>query len=161
MLADSDEDDRLLEALEADDTLLNSLKEKHFATLRAAQKAESSSAEHYGTVEDLSSESQLMELSMTIKAPIIVHFYRRDFKRCQTMTEALGVLAGRYSRCKVVEVEATRAPFLTAKWAIRLLPCVVKIEGREAVDKVVGFEGVMVKDGEELDMLALEERLFK
>ena len=120
----------------------------------------------YGQLETLHSERDLLSeyknksTTTTGEHVVILHFFMAQFQRCREMSEALAGLAMRYPHIRFCQVDACQAPFLTSKWAIKQLPCVVKIEGTEGVDKIVGFEGVS-DEMARLDVDKLEARLIK
>jgi thioredoxin-like negative regulator of GroEL len=143
-----------------DDEIVSKERERRFAELKQRQKDATVDTRHYGQLEELTNEQDLLHASLHCRR-LVVLFHMPAFKRCQQVSEALSAMAKEHVATRFVQVEATRAPFLTSKWAIKQLPCVVRIEGKEATDKVVGFEGVMREGTEELDYKLLEERLVR
>lgn len=140
------------------DEVLNRERERRYAELRTKSHKCNQPTDTYGSLEELATEQALLHHSLHTPR-LIVHFHRPDFRRCAQMSAALSQMAALYPSIRFVQVEATRAPFLTAKWAIQLLPCVVRIDASQAVDKIVGFEGVMTDGTEELDLTLLKGRL--
>lgn len=144
-----------------DDDIMNKERERRFAELKQHQKANQNATTHYhGQLQELSNEQDLLHAALH-SPRLVVLFHLPSFKRCQKMSELLFAMAKQFPQVRFVQVEATRAPFLTDKWAIKQLPCVVRIEEREAVDKVVGFEGVMREGSEEVDYELLVGRLVR
>lgn len=143
-----------------DDEIVSKERERRFAEIKQRQKDTAGDTRHYGQLEELTNEQDLLHASLHCPR-LVVQFHMPSFKRCQQMSEALSAMAKEHAATRFVQVEATRAPFLTDKWAIKQLPCVVRIDGKEATDKVVGFEGVMREGSEELDYKLLEERLVR
>lgn len=153
--------DGMEELLEADDAILAIERERRYRELKAARRDfdDKESGERFGRLEEVQSESVLLSLSVSTKR-LVVHFAQGHFQRCCKMSECLRLLAERHLTTRFVEIDATRAPFLVAKWAVKVLPCVVRIDGGVGTDKVVGFEGVAFEsDPDKLNISALERRL--
>ena len=73
-------------------------------------------------------------------------------------------LASTHYEVKWARVDVTDIPFVVAKLAIRVLPCVVAFRDGVVVERIVGFEGVDDKknsnNGDGVSTAMLEKRLL-
>jgi thioredoxin-like negative regulator of GroEL len=83
---------------------------------------------------------------------VLVHFYHRDFERCKIMDMHLGRLAPGHVECKFLKINAEKAPFFVDKLKIRMLPTIICFKDGVAFnDRIIGFEGLVSEEEEELD----------
>lgn len=125
-------------------------------------------ADDAATVETLTSESQLFDLTVSMDSAsldtpdptasttpntsgkqrqdkyraVVVHFFHPDFRTCALLDTALAALAARhFNTTKFVRINAvTDAPFLTAKFGLRVLPAVLGFAGGNMVAKFSGLD---------------------
>ena len=77
----------------------------------------------------------------------VVHFYHSQFKRCAAMDQHLCKLAPVLLGCRLVKLNAEKAPFFVGKLKVKVLPTLVFFVNGVAKQRIVGFEGLM--DGED------------
>lgn len=131
-MAISDSDDALLLSDEEDSEFLRDLAHRRLGQLKAQSVQ---SARYYGCIEEITHERQLLDISSVSTGRLIIHFFSPSFARCRTMREHLAKLAKAYPHVRFVEALAQEAPFLVAKWNIRVLPCIVCIVDGCVVDR--------------------------
>lgn len=132
------------------------LREMAHRRMKAIKDASNNKGVIYGSLHYCSHEREVVEATTCIPQ-LVIHFSNPEFKRCKVMTEHLMKLARKYECTRFMEIRAQETPFLVAKMNIKVLPCVVCIVDAQAVDRIVGFEGLGGRD--EFDTSALEERL--
>ncbi len=76
----------------------------------------------------------------------IVHFYRESTFRCKIVDKHLSELAPRHIEYRMVKINAEKAPFLTKKLHVRILPTLLLVEGAQVRKRVVGFDSFGGKD---------------
>ncbi|ADM10923.1 thioredoxin-like protein [Encephalitozoon intestinalis ATCC 50506] len=106
-----------------------------------------------GNVEDITSERELIEKTKSLK--MIVHFYKPEFGRCQTMDKRVREIKNCFPEIRFYRVNAEICPVVTRKLEIRVLPFLGFFKDGYFVDQVVGFE----KLGDNLDLEALKKRI--
>ena len=145
-----------------DDEMIYKLREERMAKLKTqANKSVDDKTPHgNGLLTLISHEKELMTLATGVPR-LVIHFYSPNFARCQTMNEHLALLAKRQIRAKFIYIEATNAPFMVVQMMIKTLPCVVAIVDGEAVERMIGFEGLNSKDGNDFETIELERWLEK
>ncbi|KAF9519525.1 hypothetical protein BS47DRAFT_1336960, partial [Hydnum rufescens UP504] len=87
----------------------------------------------------------------------IIHFFHRDFRRCQVMDKHLEILAPRHFSTRFVRVFVENVPWLVEKLQIKILPCVVCFINGVSRDRLIGFEEIGNDDS--FTTSALELRL--
>ncbi|KAJ3207029.1 hypothetical protein HDU82_004121 [Entophlyctis luteolus] len=95
------DEDALFEELEKDDDdLLSDMRERRMQELRAEfvylpcfermMKQQEMAANQHGTYENILSEKEVLKIT-TSTDKCVVHFYHKEFRRCQIMDRHLGV----------------------------------------------------------------------
>ncbi|ODQ64934.1 thioredoxin-like protein [Nadsonia fulvescens var. elongata DSM 6958] len=161
---ESDDDEDFMALLEEDDAELNSYRAKRMQELSEQMKqAKRFVEEGHGTVIDVLSEKELLDLTSKTKHSV-VHFYHPDFKRCAIMHEKLKILANKHLSCKFVRIKVEDAPFLVTRLNIQVLPCVLAfVDGKEKL-KLIGFERLGNKDdfkAEQLETLLISSNVIR
>jgi hypothetical protein len=95
----------------------------------------------HGSVATTRDEKALMA-GVADAARAVVHFAKDDFARCAVMDGHLRALAAAHWEVRFWRVEVGDAPFLCARLAVRVLPCVLAFVDGKVVERVVGFEGL-------------------
>lgn len=88
---------------------------------------------------------------------VVLHFYHKDFEKCNIMDRHLSELAPQVMSLKFVKIDVEKSPFLVEKLRVNVLPCVVLFHNDVAVDRIIGFEDLGEDD---LDQNALRERIL-
>ncbi|PSC73423.1 choline isoform B [Micractinium conductrix] len=125
-----------LENLEDDD--IENLRQRRIQELKKLQlkRAEWARKGHgeYNEVEE-------KEFFKEIKGEerMVCHFYRSSLP-CQIIDKHLAMLAARHLETKFVRVHAEKAPFLTERLKIWMLPTVAVIKNEKTTDYIVGLD---------------------
>lgn len=111
----------------------------------------------HGQYTEVFDEKEVMHICA--KEPrCIVHFYHKNFKRCEIMDTHLAALAPKYFGTRFFRVLAENVPWLVTKLSIKVLPCVVSFIDGASKDRLVGFDELGGSDT--FDTVALEFRLL-
>ncbi|KAJ1267960.1 hypothetical protein BS78_07G099100 [Paspalum vaginatum] len=89
---------------------------------------------------------------------LVCHFYRDNWP-CKVLDKHLSILAKQHVETRFVKVHAEKAPFLTEKLRIVVLPTLAIVKNGKVEDYVVGFDELGGKD--DFSTEDLEERLAK
>jgi hypothetical protein len=90
----------------------------------------------------------------------VVHFYHREFRRCELMGQELAKIARDHPETKFLAINAEKAPFFVGKLSIRVLPSVLIFEDGVLIDRIVGFQEICDSD-DKFTSKQLEQRLSK
>ncbi|KAJ2452249.1 hypothetical protein EV183_003038, partial [Coemansia sp. RSA 2336] len=151
-------DDEILAELENDPELeimrearLNQLKKEmdYMRDLRS---------QGHGEYSELNEEEAMVKL-IASSAKGVVHFKHPQFARCKILDKHLEVLARYHFETRFASISVEKCPFLTQKFQVRVLPCVLLIQNGSVIDRIVGFEELGNKDSFTTE--ALEKRLAK
>ena len=85
---------------------------------------------------------------------MVCHFYRNNWP-CQVMDKHLGLLAAKHVETKFVKVNAEKAPFLTERLKVWMLPTLALIKNEKTTDYVVGFDELGGVDDFQTETLAM------
>ncbi|RUS26743.1 thioredoxin-like protein [Jimgerdemannia flammicorona] len=106
----------------------------------------------HGVYSEVMKEKTLMELTTTTER-IVVHFFHKDFRRCDIMDKHLNELARTHFQTKFCKINVENAKFLVEKLKVQILPCVIAFINAIAVDRIVGFEELGNTDGFQTSLL--------
>ena len=91
---------------------------------------------------------------------VCIHFFHRDFIRCQIIDKHLEQLAMNMLPIRFCKLNVEKSPFLVEKLRVNVLPCCVFFVNDVAVDRMVGFEGVQVTEkGDDIDRDSFKHRI--
>ncbi|GAB5585877.1 hypothetical protein Unana1_00777 [Umbelopsis nana] len=135
-----DEESLFKELEEEDDHETYQFRERRFQEIQEEFERRQNMAENdHGTYAEISTEKELMKLTTTSKY-VVVHFFHKDFRRCDIMDNHLKGLAETHYQTKFCKINVENAPFLVEKMHIRVLPCVMTFIDGIAQSKLVGFD---------------------
>ncbi|KAJ3342769.1 hypothetical protein HDU83_005960 [Entophlyctis luteolus] len=154
------DEDALFEELEKDDDdLLSDMRERRMQELRAEMmKQQEMAANQHGTYENILSEKEVLKIT-TSTDKCVVHFYHKEFRRCQIMDRHLGTLARKHFKTRFIKIDVELCPFLVEKLKIQVLPCVIPFIKGVSVDRLIGFEELGESDS--FQTAVLERRLIE
>ena len=89
---------------------------------------------------------------------VVCHFYHDEFESCKVMDKHLRYICKHYPGVKFLKLNAVKAPFITAKLAIKTLPTLVIFEDGVAKDRICGFSEL--GGGEDFKTRILEMRMI-
>lgn len=144
---DEDSDDEYDDLLN-DDTELEAIRERRIREMREMQmkRAEQKSLGH-GEVRLITQDEFLPEC--TGKSEFVaVHFFHKEFQRCQIMDHHLKLIAPKHLSCKFLKMDVEKAPFFTHKLQIKTLPTLIIFREGKTVDQLTGFEGLAIHQNE-------------
>ncbi|KAM3955706.1 thioredoxin domain-containing protein 9 [Aphomia sociella] len=84
---------------------------------------------------------------------VICHFYRNGAERCKIVDMHLKVLATKHVEARFVKLDAERAPFLTARLKIHMIPTIALVRDKKTKDFIVGFTDLGNRDDFSTEML--------
>ena len=163
--------DRLVSGLEQDDddilAELEAFDDSGYRAQRIQQlsqqikSAREVSLDH-GKLTDVDDEAQVLKITTTTNK-VVAHFYHNDFSKCRVMDRHFKILATRHLHTRFIRINAQACPFLVTRLKIQVLPCVIPFIDGVGRDRILGFEGLNLRDGgdatEDFPTLALEMRL--
>ncbi|CAG8446215.1 13564_t:CDS:2 [Acaulospora morrowiae] len=134
-------EDDIFEELEKDDDFaIASFREQRMKQLkREMTELQELHQKGHGSYTEISSEKEVIEITTSTKL-CVVHYFHKEFRRCQIMDKHLTTIANRHFKTKFVKINVENAPFLVEKLAIKVLPCVMCLVDGIVVDRIVGFE---------------------
>ncbi|XP_058478300.1 thioredoxin domain-containing protein 9 [Solea solea] len=126
-LNDMDEDD------------LERLKEKRLEALKKAQKQKQDwLSKGHGEYREISSEKDFFPEVKDTKN-VVCHFYRNSTFRCKIIDKHLAILAKKHVETKFIKLNAEKAPFLSERLRIKVIPTLALVVDGKTKDYVVGF----------------------
>ncbi|CAO2187652.1 unnamed protein product [Urochloa humidicola] len=150
-----DEEIAALDRLDPDD--IEALRERRIQQMRrAAERRAKWRAMGHGEYTEVPEK----EFFAAAKASerLVCHFYRDNWP-CKVLDKHLSILAKQHVETRFIKVHAEKAPFLTEKLRIVVLPTLAIVKNGKVEDYVVGFDELGGKDDFSTD--DLEERLAK
>jgi len=85
---------------------------------------------------------------------MVCHFYRNNWP-CEVMDKHLKILSTKHLETKFVKLNAEKAPFLTDRLKIWMLPTLALIKNEKTTDYVVGFDELGGVDDFQTETLAM------
>ncbi|KAG8986151.1 hypothetical protein FRB95_003046 [Tulasnella sp. JGI-2019a] len=129
-----------LEKDDEDDLTLANLREQRMEALKSElTRARDLREQEHGQYTEIMDEKEVLKTSAR-EARCVVHFYHRDFRRCQIMDKHLELIAPHHFKTRFFRVFVERVPWLVEKLQIKVLPCVVCFVGGVSKDRLIGFE---------------------
>ncbi|KAM9710916.1 thioredoxin domain-containing protein 9 isoform 1-T2 [Menidia menidia] len=132
-------DAQLSKLNELDDDDLERLKEKRLEALKKAQRQKQEYlSKGHGEYREIPSEKDFFNEVKESKN-VVCHFYRSSTFRCKILDKHLGILAKKHVETKFIKLNAEKAPFLTERLHIKVLPTLALLTDGKTKDYVVGF----------------------
>lgn len=126
-----------LERMDEDD--LERLKERRLEALKKAQKQKQEwISKGHGEYKEIPSERDFFAEVKESKN-VVCHFYRDSTFRCKIMDKHLAVLAKKHLETKFIKLNVEKAPFLTERLKIKVLPTLALVKDGKTKDYIVGF----------------------
>lgn len=146
-----DEEIAALERLDPDD--IEVLRERRMLQMRRAAERRALGHGEYTEVPE-------KEFFSAAKASerLVCHFYRDNWP-CKVMDKHMSILAKQHVETRFIKVHAEKAPFLTEKLRVVVLPTLALVKNAKVEDYVVGFDELGGKD--DFSTEDLEERIAK
>ncbi|CAF0775300.1 unnamed protein product [Adineta ricciae] len=155
------------EQVDAELHRLEKLSENDIEKMRA-QRLEAMKQDHkkrqeyiangHGEYEEVPTEKELFDITKKSER-IVCHFYRDSTMRCKIVDKHLEILARKHLETKFVKLNVDRAPFITERLHIKVLPTIALLIDNIVKDKIIGFTDLGNHD--EFSTEVLEWRLGK
>ncbi|XP_072300848.1 thioredoxin domain-containing protein 9 [Eucyclogobius newberryi] len=140
-----------LNDLEEDE--LERLKEKRLETLKKAQKQKQEwLSKGHGEYREIPSERDFFSEVKESKK-VVCHFYRDSTFRCKILDKHLSILAKKHIETKFLKLNVEKAPFLTERLRIKVIPSLALLIDGKTKDYVVGFSDLGNTDEFPTEML--------
>ncbi|XP_046669336.1 thioredoxin domain-containing protein 9 [Homalodisca vitripennis] len=92
----------------------------------------------HGEYEELTEEKEFFEV--TKKSPdVIVHFFKHSTPRCKIVDYHFNILCKKHIETRFCRLDVDRAPFLTQRLKIKMIPTIVVLKDNNFKDTIVGF----------------------
>ncbi|KAL7753051.1 hypothetical protein RI367_001503 [Sorochytrium milnesiophthora] len=157
-----DDEDELFDQLEReaeDSAQYDQFREQRMQQLKQEyQRVHDMQQSQHGTYTQIRDEKELLDLT-TKTHRCIVHFFHKDFRRCQIMDQHLESLVKRHFATRFVKVNVEDVPFLVTRLHIQVLPCVLSFVDGVTKDRLIGFEEL--GNADDFRTITLERRLVK
>jgi len=142
-----------------DEDELSLLRQKRMDEMKKVQqqKKEWEAAGH-GEYTEVSEEKEFFNICKRSKR-VVCHFYSDSFFRCKIVDKHLALLAPKHLETKFFKINADKAPFITKRLNIRVLPTIALFMDGMTIDYIRGFADLGNTD--EFATEVLEARLAK
>ncbi|XP_030642591.1 thioredoxin domain-containing protein 9 [Chanos chanos] len=146
--------DAELEKLEQmDEDELEKLKERRLEALKKAQKQKQEwMSKGHGEYREIPSEKDFFSEVKDSKS-VVCHFYRDSTLRCKILDKHLAVVAKKHLETKFIKLNVEKAPFLTERLRIKVLPTLALVKDGKTKDYIVGFTDLGNTDDFTTEML--------
>lgn len=138
---------------ELDEDDLERLKEKRLEALKKAQKQKQEwLSKGHGEYREIPSEKDFFgEVKESKK--VVCHFYRDSTFRCKILDKHLAILAKKHVETKFLKLNVEKAPFLSERLRIKVIPTLALLIDGKTKDYVVGFTDLGNTDDFSTEML--------
>ncbi|XP_039674283.1 thioredoxin domain-containing protein 9 [Perca fluviatilis] len=146
-------DAQLSKLNEMDEDDLERLKEKRLEALKKAQKQKQEwLSKGHGEYREISSEKDFFSEVKDSKN-VVCHFYKNSTFRCKILDKHLAILAKKHVETKFIKLNVEKAPFLTERLRIKVIPTMALLLDGKTKDYVVGFSDLGNTDEFSTEML--------
>lgn len=126
-----------LENLDDDD--IEKIREKRMKALRQAQSQKHEWIQKgHGTLSELPSEKDFFDTCKQSNK-VVCHFYKNSTFRCKILDSHLKKLSEQHLETKFVKLDVEKAPFLTQRFNIRVIPTMGVVKDGKTQGFIVGF----------------------
>lgn len=148
-----------LQSTYSEDNELDQLRQKRLEDLKKSRKEqiENVSVRGHGQYTEVAQDEFLP--NVTASRQVVCHFYHKDFQRCKIIDMHLQLIARSHPETKFIYINAEKAPFFVERLNIRTLPTLLFFRDGINFERVLGFEGISVKDS--FPTSALAKRLAR
>merc|ERR1712071_256449 len=84
---------------------------------------------------------------------VVCHFYRESTFRCKIVDKHLNILATKHLETKFIKLNVEKAPFLTERLRIKVIPSMALVKDGKTKDYIVGFADLGNTDEFSTEML--------
>jgi len=152
-LVEEQVDAQLRELEQLDDEELERLKERRLEALKKAQKQKQEwLSKGHGEYREIPSEKDFFGEAKESKN-MVCHFYRDSTFRCKIIDKHLAILAKKHVETKFIKLNVEKAPFLSERLRIKVIPTLALLIDGKTKDYVVGFSDLGNTDEFSTEML--------
>lgn len=127
-----------LESMDSDD--IEALKARRLQTLKKQQEQRRNwLALGHGEYSEIAEEKEFFDVCKK-NENVVCHFYRESTFRCRIVDKHLKILAPKHIETKFVKIDAEKAPFLTRRLNVRVIPTIILCKDSKTKDYIVGFD---------------------
>ncbi|XP_037542482.1 thioredoxin domain-containing protein 9 [Nematolebias whitei] len=138
-VAEEQVDAQLSRLNEIDEDELERLKERRLEALKKAQKQKQEwLSKGHGEYREIPSEKDFFGEVKETKN-VVCHFYRNSTFRCKILDKHLAILAKKHIETKFIKLDAEKAPFLSERLRIKVIPTLALLIDGKTKDYIVGF----------------------
>lgn len=136
-----------------DEDELDKLKERRLEALKKAQKQKQEwLSKGHGEYREIPSEKDFFGEVKESKN-VVCHFYRDSTFRCKIIDKHLAILAKKHVETKFIKLNVEKAPFLSERLRIKVIPTLALLIDGKTKDYVVGFTDLGNTDEFSTEML--------
>ncbi|CAL8266530.1 unnamed protein product [Lota lota] len=146
-------DEQLNKLDRMDDDEMDKLKERRLEALKKAQKQKQEwLSKGHGEYREIPSEKDFFGEVKESKN-VVCHFYRDSTFRCKIVDKHLAILAKKHVETKFLKLNVEKAPFLSERLHIKVIPTLALLIDGITKDYVVGFSDLGNTDDFPTEML--------
>lgn len=123
-----------------DDDDLEAIRERR---LKQMQKLQTQKQEYknlgHGTYDTITSEKEFFEISKKSDR-VVCSFYIDTSFRCKIVDKHLAQLCLKHFEARFIRLNAEKAPFLTERLKIKVMPTILMVKDTNVIDRIVGFD---------------------
>ncbi|XP_035457649.1 thioredoxin domain-containing protein 9 [Spodoptera frugiperda] len=140
-----------LETMDSSD--LEAIRQQRIAEMKKRAKAKQEwLANGHGEYTEIDGEKEFFTVCNKSEH-VVVHFYKSDSPRCKIVDMHLKVLAKKHVETRFVKLDVERAPFLSGRLKIRVIPTIGLVKENKTKDFIVGFTDLGNRDDFSTEML--------
>ncbi|KAG7301420.1 hypothetical protein JYU34_014367 [Plutella xylostella] len=133
-----------LDALDKDD--IEVIRQQRIAEMKKrASKKQEWMANGHGEYTEIGDEKEFFTVCNKSEN-VVCHFYKSDTPRCAIVDMHLKLLAKKHIETRFVKLDVERAPFLTGRLKIRVIPTIGLVKENKTKDFIVGFTDLGNRD---------------
>ncbi|XP_075870768.1 thioredoxin domain-containing protein 9 [Nelusetta ayraudi] len=152
-LVEEEVDAKLSKLNEMDEDDFERLREKRLDALKKAQKQKQELlSKGHGEYREIPSEKDFFS-EVKESTNVVCHFYRNSTFRCKILDKHLAILAKKHVETKFIKLNVEKAPFLTERLHIKVIPTMALVLDGKTKDYVVGFTDLGNTDEFSTEML--------
>ncbi|XP_054643096.1 thioredoxin domain-containing protein 9 [Dunckerocampus dactyliophorus] len=152
-LVEDQVDAELTKLNEMDEDDFERMRERRLDALKKAQKQKQEwLSKGHGEYREIPSEKEFFSEVKESKN-VVCHFYRNSTFRCKILDKHLSLLAKKHVETKFIKLNVEKAPFLTERLRIKVIPTLALLIDGKSKDYVVGFTDLGNTDEFSTEML--------
>eukprot|EP00924_Labyrinthula_sp_SR-Ha-C_P009689 snap_masked-scaffold_22-processed-gene-3.14-mRNA-1 protein AED:0.11 eAED:0.11 QI:0/0/0/0.5/1/1/2/0/290 len=131
---------KLDEKLTLGETDLEELREQRKVKLeKQKEQVTNWKAKGHGTYTEITTQKEFFSLCKSSQR-IVVHFFRRQTRRCEIVDKHLANLSREYLETRFLKIDAEKSPFLVERLKIWMMPSIVLVKDGKTEHTICGFD---------------------